>query len=65
MKIQPQPRPIQIPPEIAAKCDAPNQAARFDRMFRHVIAVPKAEIDRRDAKWKRAQARKKRVKKGL
>jgi hypothetical protein len=26
-------------------------------MFRHVIAVPKAEIDKRDAKWKRARKR--------
>jgi hypothetical protein len=61
MKSVPHSRPpIDIPPEIAAKCDGPNQAARFDHMVRTLIAVPKAEIDKRDAKWKRAQARKRR-----
>ena len=52
-------RPLQIPPEIAAKCDAPNQSERFDHMVRTLMAVPKAEIDRREAKWKRKQERKK------
>jgi len=32
---------------------------RFDNFFRQVIAVPKAVIDKEDAKWKRARARKK------
>jgi hypothetical protein len=36
---------------------------RFDNLFRTVIAVPKATIDREEAKWKRARARKKRTSK--
>jgi hypothetical protein len=65
MKSESQPasssKPIVISDELAAKCDGPDQFERFDRMFRTVIAVPKAEIDKREAKWK--QARKKRTKK--
>jgi len=55
--------PITIPPEIAAKCDGPNQFENFDRLFRAVIAAPKAAIDKAEAKWKRARTRKKRAKK--
>ena len=36
---------------------------RFDNFFRAVIATPKTVIDREEAKWKRARARKKRAKK--
>ncbi len=38
---------------------------KFDNLFRAVIAVPKAIIDKEEAKWKRARARarKKRAKK--
>jgi hypothetical protein len=52
------PKPINISPELAAKCDGPDQFARFDTAFRAMMAVPKAEIDKREAKWKRSQARK-------
>jgi hypothetical protein len=52
-----------IPPEITAKCDGPNQFERFDALFRAVIAVPKADIDKTEAKWKADRARKKRAKK--
>jgi len=31
---------------------------RFDNFFRAVIATPKAVVDREDAKWKRARAKK-------
>jgi hypothetical protein len=48
-----------IPPEILAKCDAPDQAQAFDKLFRSVMAVPKAAIERAEAKWKRKQAKKK------
>lgn len=48
-----------IPPEIIARCDAPNQAQAFDKAFRSVMAVPKAAIDKADTKWKRKQAKKK------
>jgi hypothetical protein len=36
---------------------------KMDNLFRAVIAVPKAEIDRREEEWKRAKKRK-RLKKG-
>ena len=47
--------PIQIPGS------TPFQ--KMDNLFRAVIAVPKAEIDRREEEWKRAKKRK-RLKKG-
>jgi len=31
---------------------------KFDRLFRKVIAVPKAAIDKEGAKWKRRQEKK-------
>jgi hypothetical protein len=52
-------QPASIPADILAKCDAPNQAQAFDKLFRSVMAVPKAAIDKADAKWKRKQAKKK------
>ncbi|MEO5923584.1 MAG: hypothetical protein ABIR70_07135 [Bryobacteraceae bacterium] len=51
--------PASIPADILAKCDAPEQARSFDRLFRSVMAVPKATIDKAEAKWKRTQAKKK------
>jgi hypothetical protein len=39
---------VTIPPDIAANCDAPNQGANFDRVFRRVLAVPKTEVERRE-----------------
>jgi hypothetical protein len=45
--------PIQVPG------NTPFQ--KMDNLFRAVIAVPKAEIDRREEKWKRTQARKKKA----
>lgn len=45
---------------LAEKCDGPNQFENFDKLFRAVIAVPKAAIDKEEAKWKRARAKKKR-----
>jgi predicted nucleotidyltransferase len=35
----------------------------MDNLFRGVIAVPKAEIDRREEQWRKQQAKKKRAKK--
>jgi hypothetical protein len=55
-----QPKPIEVPPGIAARCDSPDQAERMDQLLRAVIAVPKATIDKEEAKWKLARARKKR-----
>jgi len=50
---------LAIPEDILAKCDAPEQAQSFDRLFRSVMSVPKATIDKAEAKWKRKQAKKK------
>lgn len=36
---------------------------RFDRLFRKVIAVPKALVDKEDAKWKRRKSKKRAPKK--
>lgn len=57
-----EPGPITIPPEIAAKCDAPGQFDRFDRLFRSVLAVPKKTIDKRERAWKRKQEKKRTTK---
>jgi hypothetical protein len=48
---------------------APNvpgntEAERFDNAVRKMFSVSKEELRKREAKWKRAQARKKRAKKG-
>jgi hypothetical protein len=53
-----QPKPINIRPELADRRDGPDQFEKFDRLFRNVISVPKAEIDKQEAKWKRKQAKK-------
>jgi hypothetical protein len=36
----------------------PNQFEKFDRLFRSVISVPKADIDKAETKWKQARAKK-------
>jgi hypothetical protein len=46
------------PPNVPGK----TEFERFDNFLRAVIAVPKAAIDKEEAKWKRARARKKRAK---
>lgn len=35
-----------------------TEFGKFDNFFRAVIAVPKAVIDKEDAKWKRSRAKK-------
>jgi len=52
-------QPEGITDELKAKCDADNQFERFDRVLRQVVSVPKAAIDKEEAKFKR----RKRVKK--
>jgi hypothetical protein len=34
-------QPMEITPEIAAKCSGPDQFSKFDSLFRKVIAHPK------------------------
>jgi hypothetical protein len=52
-KMKPANPPIEVPG------NTPFQ--KMGNLLRAVIAVPKAEIDRREEKWKRAQARKKKA----
>jgi len=53
-------RPINLHPETIAKCDGPDQLETFDRLFRSVIAVPKAKVQKAEAKWSNARAKKRR-----
>ena len=39
-------RPITLSPEVIAKCDAADQGENFDRVFRSVITVPKAAVEK-------------------
>ena len=48
------PKPIVISDELVAKCSGPDQFENFDALFRSVIAVPKATVEKREAKWKTA-----------
>jgi len=51
-------RPIPKPTEeLKAQCDADNQFSNFDRVFRSVMSVPKAEVLKREAKEKHRNAR--------
>jgi len=60
LKDKPIPKPT---PELIAQCDADNQFGNFERVFRSVMSVPKAEVLKRETKDlhrnKRKRARKK------
>ena len=56
-----EPGPITIPPEIAAKCDAPNQAENFDRGIRAFLSVPKSAVLKEEAKAKRRKLKKQKL----
>lgn len=45
-------------PELIAQCDAENQFSNFERVFRKVLSVPKAEVLKREKKEKHRNARK-------
>jgi|SRR5450759_2766934 hypothetical protein len=49
--------PIQIPKEIMAKCDGPDQFDRFDRAIRAFLTVPKSAVLKDEAKTKRRKKR--------
>ena len=59
MKEKPIPEPTE---ELKAQCNAENQFSNFDRVFRTVMSVPKAEILKREARelHRNAQKRAKR-----
>lgn len=60
MKQKPIPEPTQ---ELKAQCDADNQFSNFDRAFRKVMSVPKAEVLKREARELHRNARKRAKKK--
>ena len=63
-KMETKHKPIPKPkPELIAQCDAENQFSNFERVFRSVISVPKAELLKREAKEKHRNARKRARKK--
>jgi hypothetical protein len=51
-----QPQPINISPELAARCDGPDQAAKMDQLFRAVLTVPRAAVLTDTAKRKQARS---------
>jgi len=52
-------KPIPEPTvELKARCDADNQFSNFERVFRAVMSVPKAEVLKREAKEMHRNARK-------
>ena len=55
------PKPISIPPDIAARCNGPDQADRMDKVFRAVISVPHSAVLKDERKRKKARARKSRA----
>jgi hypothetical protein len=62
MKDKPIPEPTD---ELIAQCNADNQFSNFERVFRSVMAVPKAEVLKRERKDLHRNARKRaRKKKG-
>jgi hypothetical protein len=51
--------PTGITEKLKAKCNESEQFARFDNLFRQVISVPKAAVEKEDRKLKRKQKKKK------
>jgi len=44
MRTPAKPRPINISPELLAKCSGPDQFERFDALVSKVLSVPRAKI---------------------
>jgi hypothetical protein len=53
-----EPKPMNISPELAARCDRPDGAERMDQLFRAVISTPHSAVLKDEAKRKRARAKK-------
>jgi hypothetical protein len=58
MNRKPSLTPVEITEELVQKCDADNQFDRFDVLFRRVVSVPKAIIDKEELRQKRKKAKK-------
>jgi hypothetical protein len=50
-------KPIQISPELAARCDGNDQAERMDKAFRAVLNTPHSVVVNDTAKRKRERAK--------
>jgi hypothetical protein len=48
-------------PLAAPRVTGNTEAERFDNAVRHIFSVSKDELLKREAKWKRSKARKKRM----
>jgi len=57
---EPIPQPTE---ELKAMCDGDNQFANFDRVFRKVMSVPKAEVLKQERRELHRNARKRAKKK--
>ena len=44
--------------DLSARCAGPNEFQNFDRAFRASLTVTKETVLKEDARWKRAQAKK-------
>jgi hypothetical protein len=62
VKQKPIPKPTE---ELKAQCDADNQFSNFERVFRKVMSVPKAEVLKQEAKELHRNARKRAKKKRI
>jgi hypothetical protein len=51
-------KPIQISPELAARCDGNDQAERMDKAFRAVLSTPHSAVIKDTAKRKRTREKK-------
>ena len=46
-----------------SKSEAESHFHRFEKMMKQILSVPKSEIDKREAEWKKERAKLKRKKK--
>ena len=54
---------FELPPTTVLREAEADPFKRFDSLFKAVIAVPKAAIDKQEAKYEKVRERKKRAKK--
>lgn len=53
-----EPKPINIPPDLAARCERPDAAARMDQAFRAIVNAKPSDVAKQEEKWKQTRARK-------
>lgn len=52
------PKPIDISPELGARCDRPDGAERMDQLFRAVISAKPLDVAKQEEKWKQTRTNK-------